>query len=122
MTDAVKPFDIEKGLSQPRVMAPTVVRRSVVLAVFDLLALAILYFVLQDLAWRKSYAESEGLTISTKYSLFVRIPKISNGGPMVKLSLVSPPALDWVQVIVVTLVLVNGFYAFRMLRASRNGK
>jgi hypothetical protein len=93
-----------------------VVRRGFVLAVFDLLTLAFLYFVLQDLAWRASYVESEHLIPGNSYSLFIRVFSIT--GSTVQFQLVSPPALDWVQVIIAALVLVNGFYVLRVLRKS----
>jgi hypothetical protein len=94
-----------------------VVRRTVATAVFDILALAFLYFVLQDLAWRDSYAEREHLTPSTAYSLFIRTFSIK--GTTIQIAkLVSPPALDWVQVIVASLIVVNGLYIFSILRRS----
>lgn len=93
------------------------VRRAAAIAVFDLLALAFLYFVMQDLAWRNSYAEKEHLTPSTAYSLFIRTFSIK--GTTIQIpKLVSPPALDWVQVILASLVVVNGFYVFLRLRKS----
>ena len=96
------------------------VRRAVPIAVFDLLALGILYFVMQDLAWRASFAESEPrpLSLSTTYSLFIRAFRITGNTIRIPNGLVSPPALDWVQVIVVSLVVVNGLYVFSRLRRS----
>lgn len=91
------------------------VRRAVTTAVFDVLALVILYFVLQDLAWRDSYAEKEHLIPSTTYSLFIRELNIK-GTTLQLQKLVSPPALDWVQVIVASLIVVNGLYIFSRLR------
>jgi hypothetical protein len=91
-----------------------VVKRVAALAVFDFVALTLLYFVLKDLAWRNSYAESEGLTLHTTYSLFTRASRITG----TSIPLVSPPALDWAQVIVVLLIVVNGLYLFSVLRAN----
>lgn len=90
------------------------VRRTIVTAVFDLLALTFLYLVLKDLASRTSYAESEHLVPSATYTLFVRTPSITG----VQIPLVSPPALDWVQVVVASLIVVNGLYVFSKLRKS----
>ncbi|MGP8124347.1 MAG: hypothetical protein ACLQEQ_00525 [Nitrososphaerales archaeon] len=91
------------------------VRRGIFfLAVFDLLVLTFLYFVLQDLAWRASYVTSEHFSPSTTYSLFIHTFSITVSA--VQPPLVSPPALDWVQVGVATLILINGFYVFQMLR------
>jgi hypothetical protein len=92
------------------------VRRAVATAVLDLLALASLYFVLQDLAWRNSYAEKEHATLSTTYSLFIRTFSIK--GTKIQTPLVSPPALDWVQVVVASLIVINGLYVFSRLRGS----
>lgn len=90
------------------------IRRAAVLAVFDLLAFVFLYFVLQDLAWRTSYAESEHLISSTTYSLFIRTFSITG----TTIPLVSPPALDWVQVAVASLIVVNGLFVIAMLRRA----
>lgn len=94
------------------------VRRVVVTGAFDLLALVFLYFVLQDLAWRTSYAESERLVPHTTYSFFVREFSIAGNVIQVHQGLVSPPTLDWVQLVVALLVVVNGLYAFSALRKS----
>ena len=95
------------------------VRRAVVTAVFDLLAIAFLYLVLQDLSSRTSYAESERLIPHTTYSLFIRVFSITGDTIQISQGLVSPPALDWVQVVVASLVVVNGLYVYSTLRKSR---
>lgn len=95
------------------------VRRAVVTAVFDFLALAFLYLVLQDLARRTSYAESERMIPSTTYSLFVRVFSIKGNAIQIPMGLVSPPVLDWVQVVVASLIVVNGVYVFSTLARSR---
>jgi hypothetical protein len=95
-----------------------VVRKAVTVAVFDFLALAFLYSILQDLSWRASYAKSENLTPRTDYSLFFRVLTITGNAIQIPKGLVSPPTLDWVQVVVALLVIVNGFYAFSTLRRS----
>ena len=94
------------------------VRRAIATAVFDLLALAFLYLVLQDLAWRTSYAESERLIPSTTYSLFIRVFSIRGNTIQIPNGLVSPPVLDWVQVVIASLIVVNGLYVFSTLRKS----
>lgn len=94
------------------------VRKAVTLAVFDLLALGILYLVLQDLAWRTSYPKSElpPLSLSTTYSLFVRTFRITGNTIQIPNGLVSPPVLDWVQIVVASLIVVNGLYVLSRLR------
>jgi hypothetical protein len=86
------------------------------LAVFDFLVLTFLYFVLQDLAWRASYVRSEQLTPSTAYSLFIHTFSIS--GSTVQFMLISPPALDWVQIVIAALIFVNGFYLLSVIRKA----
>ena len=93
-------------------------RRALPVVFFDLLALGILYFVLQDLASRESYIQSEQFTSTTAYSLFTRFFTIQGG--TLQVSLASPPALDWVQVVIASLIVVNGLYLFLFLRRSFN--
>lgn len=93
--------------------------RGIFLGIFDLLALTFLYYVLQDLAWRASYVTSEHLTPSTAYSFFFHTFTISGG--TVQFPLVSPPTLDWVEVIVVSMIIVNGYYLFQVLHRSAKG-
>jgi len=95
----------------------TLVRREVFLGTFDVLALGSLYFVLQDLASRASYVRSERLMPGTSYYIFFHTFSIQGGG--VQFQLVSPPVLDWVQVIIVLLVVVNGYYLASILRRAR---
>jgi hypothetical protein len=99
------------------VKSSTLVQRNIViLAVLDLLALTFLYFVSQDLAWRASYVRSEDLVPSTAYSLFIHTFSIA--GNTVQFPLVSPPALDWVQVGIAALILANGSFVFSLIRRS----
>ena len=93
------------------------VKRGFVLAVFDALALIFLYFVLQDVSSRVSYVKSEFLSGGFSYSPFIRVFSIT--GTKVQFPLVSPATLDWVQVSIATLALVNGYYILTILRRSR---
>lgn len=87
----------------------------------DLLFVVALYFVFSDLSWRTYYAMSPhdacgGLcsyTPSFSFSLLTRFFTMAGNG----VSLTSPPTLDWVQVIVVLLVAVNGWTAFDSYRS-----
>ena len=86
----------------------------------DVVLLAALAGVLQDLAWRVSYATSphplpEGSAASYSFSILTRFFSIS-GGPLV---LTSPPTLDWVQLLGLALVLVNGWFAYKVLVGGR---
>lgn len=96
-------------------------RYTVLLA--DLILVVALYFVLQDLSWRSYYALAPhdrcgGLcsyTPSTSYSLLTRFFTMAGNG----VSLTSPPTLDWVQILAVVLVALNGWYLYSELRARR---
>ena len=78
----------------------------------DAVLLAAEFLILQDLQWRSSYAAAEGLSPSYSYSVLTQFFAISGGGA----TLTSPPTLDWVQLLVVVLVVLNVWYAYRSLR------
>lgn len=91
---------------------------------FDAILLAALAFVYRDLQWRVGYAESvhtacpaAGCSYSASFSFgfLTRLFTMSGNG----VSLTSPPTLDWVQVIALLLVVVNGWYAFHYLRGKK---
>jgi hypothetical protein len=87
----------------------------------DVVLLIALYYVIQDLQWRTSYATSphanalHGYSPSFAYNLFTRIFTMSGSG----LSLTSPPTLDWVQVLAVALLAINAWYAYVTLTKRR---
>lgn len=92
----------------------SMVRLAYKVALADLVLLAALYFVLQDLAWRAYYAGTPhaavpGYVPSDTYSIFTRFFTMAGSG----VSLTSPPTLDWVQLLVVALVALNGWFAYR---------
>jgi hypothetical protein len=84
----------------------------------DILILIALYYVVADQQSRVSYAASPhghtsvGYSVSFGYSLFTQIFTMS--GPGVTLS--SPPTLDWIQVLVFALVLLNGWFLYSVYR------
>ena len=85
---------------------------------FDLVLLAALYLVQQDLGWRNYYAgiphaATSGYVPSFSYSVGIRYFTMSGGA----FPLTSPPTLDWVQVIVLLLVLANGWLAYQYLKS-----
>jgi hypothetical protein len=87
----------------------------------DTVLLITLYYVIQDLQWRTSFAASphasalHGYSPSFGYNLFTRIFTMSGGG----LPLTSPPTLDWVQVLALVLVAINAWYAYVTLTRRR---
>ncbi len=96
----------------------------------DALLLVALYYVVQDLSWRISYAASLhtacpnlcGYTPSFSYSFLTRLFTMS-GNPLLRSSalvrLTSPPTLDWVQVLSVMLVAVNAWFVYVTLWKGR---
>ena len=87
--------------------------RGIAVAFIDALILVLLYLVFQDLSWRASYVKSEGFTLHTSFLPLIRLPTI-NGN--VQTPLASPPVLDWAQVLILLLVIVNGLYLFSAVR------
>jgi hypothetical protein len=79
----------------------------------DAALLVALFYVVEDWTWRVAYAESphghtEGYAVSFSYSLFTQIFTMSANGAR----LASPPTLDWTQVLVAALVVVNAWYLY----------
>ncbi len=91
-------------------------RRALGVVLFDVVVTVLLYYVLQDLSYRSSYAQSEGLAYSVTYYPFIRVSHITGN---VQFTLTSPPALDWVQVIIAVIVVVNGYYLASLIRERR---
>jgi len=93
------------------------------IVIVDILALVALYYVLQDLQWRTDYAASLhtacrtlcGYSPSFSYGLLTRVFTMDGNSQ----HLVSPPTLDWVQAIVVTLVVANSWFVYAYMRERR---
>lgn len=83
----------------------------------DIVLLFALYSVFVDLQWRTGYAGSLHLacpqfcsyTPSFSYSLLTQFFTLAGNGAR----LTSPPTLDWVQLIVYVLVMLNAWYAYK---------
>lgn len=84
-------------------------------ALVDAVLLVFAYYVLQDLSWRDSYAASRGFSASTSFSLLTRRLELTSGGT----TLVSPPTLDWIQVVIALLIIVNVAYVVGVLRGPK---
>jgi hypothetical protein len=92
--------------------------------VVDALLLIALFFVIQDLDWRTSYAASLhgacfpnlcGYSPSFSYNVLVQFFTMSGNG----VSLTSPPTLDWVQVLAFILVAINAWFVYATLSRKR---
>ena len=86
------------------------------LAVVDAVLLIFAYYVFGNLEWRNSYASSHGFVPTTSFSLLTRSLALAGKGTVLR----SPPTLDWIQVVVALLIIVNFVYAFEALRAPRS--
>jgi hypothetical protein len=90
----------------------------------DVVLLIALFYVVQDLQWRTSYAASphagtpHGYSSSFAYGLLTRFFTMSGG----RVSLTSPPTLDWVQVIALILVVINVWFVYTTLARRRVSK
>jgi len=92
----------------------------------DAVLLTGLYLVVKDLEWRSSYAASahnacEGpcsYTPSLSHSILTQFFTMTGNG----VSLTSPPTLDWVQLLVVILVVVNVWYGYSFLETRKAAK
>ncbi len=89
----------------------------------DIVLLFGLYSVLQDLQWRIGYAASLhsacprfcSYSPSFSYSLLTQFFTLAGNG----VRLTSPPTLEWVQLIVYVLVVLNAWYAYKALKSRR---
>ena len=91
--------------------------RGIAVAAFDIIVLVLVYLVLQDQSWRASYVKREGFVLHTTFLPLIRLPTITGN---VQTPLASPPVFDWVQLLILLLVVVNGFFLFAVFR-KRHG-
>ena len=74
-----------------------------------------LALVLEDLGWRSAYAAAKGFSPSYSYSVFSQVFSLTRQ----ELDLASPLTLDWIQLFVVGLVVLNLWY---LVRVAKRGK
>ncbi len=94
-------------------------------AIVDVLALLALYYVLQDIQWRTSYAASPHAACggvceyspSFSYGILTRMFTMAGNNQ----HLVSPLTLDWVQALSLVLIIANLWFAYSVIK-SRNRK
>lgn len=97
-------------------------RNTLTVLLVDAALLVALFYVAGDLQWRVSYASSVHHACPTGcsyapsfgYSVLTQFFTMAGNGA----SLTSPPTLDWVQLIALFLVLVNGWYAYLRFRPN----
>ncbi|HEV2227188.1 MAG TPA: hypothetical protein VGR56_10345 [Nitrososphaerales archaeon] len=87
----------------------------------DVVLLFALYSVFVDLQWRTGYAtylhsacpQFCSYSPSFSYSLLTQFFTLAGNG----VRLTSPPTLDWVQLIVYALVVLNAWFAYKTLKS-----
>jgi hypothetical protein len=83
----------------------------------DAVVFVFVYLVVLDLVFRNSYAVSLNFAPSVGYSVLTHVLTLTGRGT----TLVSPQTLDWVQLLVVALVVINVSYAARFRKRSTTG-
>ncbi len=100
-------------------------KNAVKVLVADVVLLVAEFYVLQDLQWRSNFAtlpkmvcpQSCSYTPSFSYGVLTQLFTMAGKG----VSLTSPATLDWTQLIVVLLVLLNSWFVYGII-ASRRGQ
>ena len=86
------------------------------IAVFNLVAIILAALVYGDRVWRISYWQAEGFTPATTYYLFFYVTSALKGSTHIGTLL----TVDWLQVLLVVAVVVDGFFVLGLLRGRRH--
>jgi hypothetical protein len=100
------------------------VRRIFTVVAVDAVLLVALFYVLLDLEWRASYAASPhdacgqicSYSASFSYSLLTRFFSMSGNG----VTLASPATFDWVQGLAFAIVILNAWFAYKVLQSRKS--
>jgi hypothetical protein len=101
-----------------------VLRRVLWVLAADVVILVAVFYVIQDLQWRSSYASAAvercggaacSYTPSSSYGILTQVFTMS--GNSVQLS--SPVTLDWIQALAYMLILLNGWLVYKWARSRR---
>jgi len=84
------------------------------------------FYVIMDLQWRTAYAatvrdvcpQACRYTPSFSYNVLTQYFTMSGNG----VNLTSPITLDWVQVITLVLIVINGWFAYSTLKKRRDDR
>jgi hypothetical protein len=101
-------------------------RTTIRLLVVDAVLLVAEFYVIQDLMWRTNYAatirdvcpQACSYTPSFSYNVLTQYFTMSGNG----VNLTSPITLDWVQVITLVLIVINGWFAYSTLKKRRSNR
>jgi hypothetical protein len=88
------------------------VRAWIKVAVADVVLIIFLLWVLGDMQGRLSYATAEGRPATFVHSIFIQFFQMSTSS----LLLQSPPTLDWSEILVFVLVVINAYFAYSAFR------
>ena len=103
------------------------VRTAFKVLIADAILLIAEFYVIQDLGWRTAYAASLhgacfpracSYSPSFSYSLLIRFFTMSGN----RVSLTSPPTLDWVQLLAYILIVINAWFAYTILAKRKSLK
>lgn len=103
-----------------------VLRKAIKVLTADVILLASLFFVVQDLQWRAAFAASPHLACpqlcsyspSFSYNPLSQFFSMDGNGQ----HLVSPLTLDWVQLLALALVVVNVWFAYGVFANRKKTK
>jgi len=98
-------------------------RRVLKVAAVDVVVLAALFYVVQDLQWRVSCAAAadaactshQAYSSSFSYGLVTQVFTMAGNS----VHLVSPATIDWVQILIYLLVLLNGWLVYASMKSHR---
>lgn len=87
----------------------------------DAILLVAVFYVVGDIQWRVADAGSphgrtSGYSTSFTYSVFTQVFTMTGKGVVLS----SPPTLDWVQVLAVALLVVNGWFLYSVYAGRKN--
>jgi hypothetical protein len=113
-------LNVERVYLHQLAVTKSMVRTAVKVVLFDAAVLVVLLMVLNDLSLRSSYARSR--MPSTSYLPFLRVLSTVRTCrlPCVSMTLSSPSTLDWVQVLVVLLLVWNLAFILNRRASRRN--
>jgi len=86
--------------------------------VVNTVLLLLLYFVTADQAERAAYAAEEGLAFLFSRSVLVQTSILQGS----RGTLQSPLTLDWVQLLLGALVVIDGLLAYEVIKRRRNAR
>jgi hypothetical protein len=85
-------------------------KKLIYIIIFNIFGFLSLFFVVSDLSAREVYARSIGFTITNYYLPLLKFQLMKGA-----VTLESPPTLDWVQLLLVSLLFVDTYYFVKLV-------